>query len=63
MRMRWQIQKMNVLHVGSNTNMKRNWLTKEWLMKEFGIIGTTIKKVAGDAECDEKTIRRSLKWI
>lgn len=41
--------------------MKRNWLTKEWLVKEFSIIGTTIKKVASNAECDEKTIRRNLK--
>jgi len=42
-------------------NMKRNWLTKEWLETEINNIGITIKDISNKAQCNEKTIRRNLK--
>lgn len=39
-------------------NMKKNWITKDWLENEFSNIGTTINSVAVKANCNEKTINR-----
>jgi hypothetical protein len=44
-------------------DMERLYTNKQWLEEQFGIPGNTIRTVAFNAGCDEKTVRRWMKKL